>query len=380
MMRYFRFLIVIGLFLFSGIMFWAEESLFTPKLVSSSLVQSAFKYVDKNKEKIIEDWIKITEIPAPSGEEEKRAQFIEEQFRATDLDKVYRDKSGNVIGIWKGKEALKGRKIILSAHLDTVFQGVMEIKVKREKNVLKAPGIGDNSASVTNLLWLIRTLKHTGFKPDNTYYFLATVGEEVGFTGMRHFLEETKESFDLLIALDGDLGKVHYGGLGFGGGEVIFRGPGAHTMQSRGVPNPNLAVAKAIERIYSMELISEPPEKWTIINIGIIKGGKVPNAVSQESSFRIDLRSANQKELESAQKIIMEICQDVASEVGVKVEMDLNYDSKAHQIPGAGSSYLVKTAVDILEYLEVHSLREEARIDGLFLSLKQDLLLVFALK
>jgi tripeptide aminopeptidase len=389
-----------------------DESLFTPDLVSSPLVQKIFSFVERNRTEIIKEWIHLTEIPAPSGHEEQRAKYLKKEFKSAGLDDVYIDPSGNVVGTWKGKD--KGKKIIISAHMDTVFQGVWKIKVKREGNILKAPGIGDDTSSLINLLWSIRALKHAGFKPTNTYYFMGTVGEEKGFIGMRAFLDRTKEKFDMVVALDGDLGKVHYGAIGFGGGEVIFLGPGAHTMQSRGIPNPNLAVAKALKRIYEIELLSEPVEKWTILNVGQIGGGKVRNAVSQKSFFTVDLRSADQVELERVQGKIKKICRQVASEERVKVEIKLNESSKAYQLPGAKDSFLVKTVVDILKFLKVrdvevdplgsteanaglergilslnlgrtygqykHSLREEAAIDGLFLGLKQVLLLLCSLK
>jgi acetylornithine deacetylase/succinyl-diaminopimelate desuccinylase-like protein len=414
MKRYFK-IGLFGLIIFSVLSLanpQGEESLFTPEVINSPLIKKMFSFIEKNREKIIEEWIYLTEIPAPSGHEEKRAEYVKKQFEAAGLDEVYIDPSGNVIGIWKGTG--RGKKIIMPAHMDTVFQGVWEIKVKREGNLLKAPGIGDDTASLINLLWSIRALKQAGFKPNNTYYFMGSVGEETGFVGVEAFLDSAKEKFDLVIALDGDLGKVHYGALGFGGGRVTFRGPGAHTMQSRGVPSPNLAVAKAIERIYKIELPTEPVEKWTIINVGMIGGGKVRNAVSEESYFTIDLRSANQEELKKAQAEIKKICKDVASEVGVELKMRLNERSKAYQIPGAKDSFLVRTVFDILRFLEVkeievdplgsteanvgiekgilsvnlgrtygrykHTLSEEAEIDGLFLAMKQILFLIFCLK
>jgi tripeptide aminopeptidase len=389
-----------------------EESLFSRKIALSGFVQKLFSFIKENEETIIQEWIRLTEIPSPSGHEKERAQYMKDQFEEADLDKVFIDEAGNVVGIWEGLK--KEKKFILSAHMDTVFQDIWDIKVKREGNVLKAPGVGDDTASLVNMLWSIRALKKTGFRPKNTYYFLATVGEETGFVGMRDFLDRTKENFDSVIALDGDLGKVHYGALGFGGGRIIFLGPGAHTMLSRGVPNPNLAAAKAIERIYQIDLPTSPIEKWTILNIGIIHGGKVNNAVSQESSFTIDLRSVNQEEIERVQNEIRRICQAVALETGVKGEIQLNDRARAHQIPGAKDSTLVKTVTDILEYLGVkdieidplgsteanvgiekgilsvnlgrtygrykHSLREEADIDGLFLALKQIILLVCSLE
>jgi len=389
-----------------------DRSLFTLEKAQSRLASSVFAYIESNRDRVIDEWIQLTEIPAPSGHEEKRAIYMHDEFRKAGLDNVHVDAFGNVIGLWKGKAG--GKIILLTAHMDTVFQGVWEIEVEREENVLKAPGIGDDTASLINLLWSVRALKHAGFQPENTYYFMATTGEEVGFVGMKQFFDKAEEVFDIVLALDGDLGKVHYGALGFGGGRITFKGPGAHTMQSRGVPNPNLAVAKAIGRLYKIHLLEEPLDKWTILNIGMIGGGKVSNAVSQESFFSVDLRSADQEELERVQREVKHISVDVAQELGVEVEFDLNEDSRAYQIPGARESFLVKTVLDILDYLNVsglevdplgsteanvgiekgvlsvnlgrtygrykHSLREEADIDGLFLAMKQILLLLICLE
>ena len=388
-----------------------EESLFELQIAESGFVREIFAFCEKNEEAVIEEWIKLTEIPAPSGHEEKRARYMLAQFESLGLGETYIDEAGNVAAVWNGTG--EGKKIILSAHMDTVFQGVWDIHVEREENVLKAPGIGDDTASLINLLWSLRALKAAGFRPKNTYYFLATVGEETGFDGRRSFMESSPQAFDHIIALDGDLGKVHYGALGFGGGTVVFRGPGAHTMQSHGVPDPNLAVAKAIERVCRIPLPTAPIEKWTVLNVGMIAGGKVKNAVSQESSFTIDLRSGSQEELVRVQKKIKEICGDVSSETGVTWDFRPDDQSEAFQIPGARDSALVKTVLDILEYLDVkdieadplgsteanvgiergilsvnlgrtygrykHSLREEADIDGLFLAMKQILLVLYCL-
>ena len=408
-----KWIMILGIFLlflmFSPLR--SEQSLFTPDMVESLLVKKMFDFISSNRAKIIEEWIYLTEIPAPSGQEAKRAAYLCQKFKEAGLDKSYIDASGNVVGIWRGAET--GKKIVFAAHMDTVFKDVTEIKVKREGGLLKAPGICDDTASLINLLWSIRALKQAEFTPVNTYYFLGTVEEEVGFVGMREFLANTEENFDMVIALDGDLGQVSYGALGFGGGEIIFRGPGAHTMQSRGIPNPNLAAAIAIERIYAIELPAEPIEKWTILNIGVLNGGKVSNAVSQETYFTVDLRSASQEELERAQTVIKKICKQVELETEVEIEARLNENARAFQIPGARESALVKTIDDILHYLKVrnieidplgstdanagiekgilsvnlgrtygrfkHSLREEAEIEGIFPAMKQILLLIYCL-
>lgn len=389
-----------------------DDSLFSPEMAKNPVVKKAFSFIEEKKEEIIQNWIYLTEIPAPSGKEEKRAEYMYQVFQELGLQQVLIDKDGNVHGVWPGEES--GKNILISAHMDTVFQGVDSIKVKREGNVLKAPGIGDDTASLINLIWTIKAFQGAGFHPRNTFYFLATVGEETGFVGMKAFLERTEEKFDLVLALDDDLGKVHYGALGFGGGKVIYRGPGAHTMQSRGVPNPALAVAKTIERLYRINCPSFPLEKWTILNVGMIGGGQVTNAVPQEAFLTIDLRSASQEELTRVQQEIREICDEIARQERVSLELSLNENSPAYQISGARDSYLVKTVIDVLKYLKIkdievdplgsteanvglahgilsvnlgrtygrykHSLREEADIDGLFLSMKQIILVLFSLE
>jgi tripeptide aminopeptidase len=390
----------------------AGQSLFSRRVAESKLVKDAFAFIEKNREEVIAEWIALTEIPAPSGKEEKRAAVLRDKFAAAGLDRVEIDAAGNVVGVWPGSG--RGACIAVSAHMDTVFQGVTSIKVVREGGRLKAPGIGDDTASLIDLLATARALKAAGFKPENTYYFLATVGEETGFEGMREFLKSPPEPVDMVLALDDDLGKVHYGALGFGGGRIVFRGPGAHTMMSKGVANPNLAVGKAVQRICEVPVPVSPPERWTVINVGMIGGGKVRNAVSQESFLTVDLRSASQEELLKARAAIREACESVARETGTKLSFELNETEKASQLPGAADSGLVRTLVDILRHLGVpdievdpcgsteanagiergipsvnigrtygiqkHSLEEAADIEGLFTAQKQLVLLLASLR
>ncbi len=387
----------------------AQQSLFTPEIASSPLARDVFAYIDENRDDIIEEWISLTEIPAPSGHEQRRARYFVEQFEAAGLEDVHIDEAGNVIGIWRGTG--RGQKIVFAPHMDTVFQELWDIRVIRDGNILKAPGIGDNTASCINLLWTLRALKHAGFSPVHDYYFLVTVGEEVAKVGMKHYFNNTTERFDKVIAMDGGLGSITYGAFGFGGREITFKGPGAHTLSSKGVPNPNLAMARAIQEIYEIPVPTEPREKWTVINIGLVQGGRSRNAVSEETAFHADLRSHDQDELDRAGRRIDEICLRVAEEEGVEVEITRR-DDPAVQIPGARNSTLVKTAEEVLRFLGVeprvdawgvtdanvamekgipaisvgrtrgrggHTLQEEAEIDGLFVGMKQVALLFLSL-
>ena len=83
------------------------------------LKEKALKYIEDNSDKIIDLLTQITEIPAPTGHEGARSEFIEKYLDDSGAVGVYRDKAGNVVypyGIRPGKH-----NAVMIAHLDTVF-------------------------------------------------------------------------------------------------------------------------------------------------------------------------------------------------------------------------------------------------------------------
>jgi tripeptide aminopeptidase len=82
---------------------------------------------------------------------------------------------------------------------------------------------------------------------------------------------------------------VWYGAVRAGWFKFFYTSPGAHTMESRGRPSPAKAVAKAITALYEIPL---PPiaeglgrVKLPTLNVGMIGGGEVANAVPREAWF-----------------------------------------------------------------------------------------------
>ena len=100
-------------------------------------------YIDRNHENILREWIAITEINAPSGQEQRRAKYIEGLLRTYHLDDVHYDTAGNLIAVRKGTGG--GPVIVFDAHMDTVFQSGLQIKATVRDGKVYAPGIGDDT-------------------------------------------------------------------------------------------------------------------------------------------------------------------------------------------------------------------------------------------
>jgi tripeptide aminopeptidase len=65
-------------------------------------VKAANDYIERAHESILREWVAITEINAPSGQEQQRAKYIEGLLRKYHLDDIHYDSTGNLIAVRKG--------------------------------------------------------------------------------------------------------------------------------------------------------------------------------------------------------------------------------------------------------------------------------------
>ena len=214
----------------------------------------------------------------------------------------------NVSGVRKGTGG--GPKVVFAAHTDTVFPAATDLKVKREGDVLRAPGVGDDTSNLMAVLEMFRALNRAGIKTKGDLIFLASTQEEVGLLGAKHWLETSGYRPDMFVAADVSSNEVWYGALRIDQFKFFYTSPGAHTMESRGGPSPAKAVAKAITALYEIPLppIAEGLEtfKLPVLNVGMLGGGTVVNAVPREAWFTVDLRSldsATQDRLETRRRL-----------------------------------------------------------------------------
>src|SRR5258708_16372543 len=111
-------------------------------------------------EHLLELAIQIQQIPAPTFEEGRRAEFARTLFIKEGLKDVSIDSVNNVFARWPGRS--KGKPLIVTAHMDTVFASDTNLGVRREAERIYGPGLGDNSlgvAALFGLLWLLRERK-----------------------------------------------------------------------------------------------------------------------------------------------------------------------------------------------------------------------------
>ena len=327
---------------------------FSPALAAQPAVRDALRWLESNFPRQVEEWIRITEIPAQSEHEQARAAYVKAQLEAEGLV-VTIDSIGNVVARRPGTGG--GETVVFAAHLDTVHPLDADVTVRREGNVVHAPGVFDNSASVANMLAVVRALNRADVRTRGDIIFIGTAQEELGLRGMSWWLDANPGVADMLIALDGGLPSVSYGALGIYWSRYHFTGAGSHTNTSAGKPHPARALADAITSIYGIRI--PDGQGGAVYNVGILEGGKVINAIPQDVSFTMDLRSVNPALLDSLDAEIDRRVAAAAAGHGVGWRKDAVQRNAAggteDMLTDRRAHPLVQTALDVHEFAGIRS-------------------------
>ena len=297
----------------------AQNGWFQPSLLESPDIRKAMESVDARSTGIVDEWIRLVETPAPSRKEQVRAAYIKAEMEKLGLSEIRVDDMSNVSGVRKGTGG--GPTVVFAAHTDTVFPEGTPIKVKREGDILRAPGVGDDTSNLMAVLEMFRALDRGGVKTKGDLIFLASVQEELGLVGARHWLESSGYKPDMFIAVDGDLRQVWYGAFRISQPKFFYTSPGAHTMESRGAPSPAKAVARAINDIYAIPLPPVTPGlgpfKLPVVNVGTLGGGTVTNAIPREAWFTVDVRSTDSAMQDQLETAVVAAAKQAAEKEGV---------------------------------------------------------------
>jgi len=293
--------------------------------------------IDADHDAIVAQWRTITEIPAPSGQEGKRAAAIEALLRGYGLEDVHRDAVGNVIGVRRGTGG--GNRVVFDAHMDTVFPIDTDVTTRIENGKLYAPGVGDDTRNVITLLAIIRAMNAAGLQTKGDLTFVFTVEEETSFRGANQFLADHAKQIDRYVALDGGFNGFTYGGTGIYWHRYHILGKGGHTRSDTPPYSATLPLSRAIQRVYALK-----GTKTSWLNIGMLGGSDVFNAKASDAWMSVDLRSTVPAELHALDSTIQKIVGEEAARAGMTVKREEVSVEEPATLPGHRDSVMVRTA------------------------------------
>ena len=291
----------------------SAESRQIAQLAEQSAFFNAQRWFTRERSWINEQQLHLCRIPAPTFFEQQRAEWFRAQLESLGW-KTRIDRAGNVLATFHLAESEP--RLVVSAHLDTVLAPNRSEEIfYATDGRLCGPGVSDNGSGLAALLALARVLNETVELSElaSSLLLVANVGEEGegNLNGMRYLCRQSRlgtpklatatqagivelTGIKAFVVLDGpSLDHITAQALASRRFEISFTGPGGHSWNDYGTPNPVHALAEAVSFFVQSadSRTSGERKRRSSYNFGLIEGGTSINSIASNSRAKLDLRS-----------------------------------------------------------------------------------------
>lgn len=262
---------------------------------------------------------KLGIIPAPSHQEDMRAAFCRDWFLAQGAEDVWIDEAKNVICRLGDPDAEE--LVVFAAHTDIVFPDTTELPFREENGRFYAPGIGDDTSNLVNLMLGAKYLIQHKLKPKCGILFVANACEEGlgNLDGTKALFVAYGSKIKAFYSFDGYTPQCCSSAVGSYRYRITCKTKGGHSYINFGDPNALEILCDLTERLYKIEV---PKEAFTTYNIGRMEGGTTVNSIAQEAFMLYEFRSTSQKCLEEMERRFQAAVESVRGRGG-EIEVEL---------------------------------------------------------
>lgn len=229
-------------------------------------------------------------IPAPSGMEDKRAEFVKTWLEDNGAEGVYIDKAKNVIYPvnCEGNDDLT----VFCAHTDTVFPMETPLEFKNDGECFRCPGVGDDTSCLVALMMMVKFIIKNNLQPRGGILFVANSCEEGlgNLKGTRRLMKDYAGRIGRFYTVDGTNFHVVNRCVGSHRYLVECKTCGGHSFGAFGNPNAIAHLSRLIADLYTISVPVKENCKTTY-NVGTIEGGTSVNTIAQNAKMLCEYRS-----------------------------------------------------------------------------------------
>ena len=260
-------------------------------------------------------------IPAPSGFEEKRAEYCKDYLESLGAENVYIDDAFNTVFEYNcdGSDSIT----VFEAHTDTVFPDMTPLPYDETEDAIYCPGVHDDTANVVGMLMIAKYYLENSIMAKDGILFVCNSGEEGlgNLKGTRKIFSEYKGRIKQFVTFDSRLLRIVNSCVGSTRYEVTVTTQGGHSFNNFGNNNAIAEISRLACRIYDIE-IPEFEGSVTTYNVGIISGGTSVNTIAQNASMLCEYRSNSEKCMEIMKQKFYDIF-SLAQRDDIKVDVKI---------------------------------------------------------
>ena len=260
------------------------------------LNDTILQYIEAHEDEAFELLVELAQIPAPSNQEEKRAEFIKSWLEAQGAEGVYIDEA--LIVIYPVGVTETNPLVVVAAHSDVVFGDLEPLPLVVEDGLIKCPGVGDDTANLVMLLMAAKYIAEQKILPkEEGLLLVANSGEEGlgNLKGSRQLVKDFGYRMKEFISFDCTAHALINGAVGSKRFKVEVKTEGGHSFSDFGNKNAIAYLSAMIQDLYQIQV----PEKGiTTYNVGTISGGTSVNTIAQQAEMLYEFRSDEKESLE----------------------------------------------------------------------------------
>jgi di/tripeptidase len=302
------------------------------------------------RERLLANLVMIAQIPAPTGEEERRVRFLLDRFNEAGLSDAAADEVGNAVGRLHG--ARSDRAILLVSHLDSIFSFSQDHDVTVQADRVIGAGVGDNALGAAIVSLLPSVFEHLGIRLQSDLILLGTTNTlgRGNHAGIRFFLDHLPEKVSAGICLEGiQLGRLNYFSIGTARADVTctIRSP-SEPSRSYGSESALVVLNHMMNRILN---IATPSRPFTRIIMGRMWAGVSYDVEPDHAELGLEIVSHSDEMIDQISRQISDVVAEMSARHGVDAAFDVFFSTRAGGIPFAHP--LVQSVVEVMRELEI---------------------------
>ena len=276
-------------------------------------------YIDAHREEMLALWKRLVCMESPSADKaavDSVGRLLAEELANAGAEvRIEPMRGGDLVAAeWNG--GAEDAPVVFCGHMDTVFaMGTLaEMPLREEDGKLYGPGVLDMKGGLVIALYALKALAASGWR-QRPLRVIFPGDEETGHQG-----SEAARRIGELAA--GAAAALNFETADLQGGLVVGRkGSGVLTLEVTGVSahagrSPEAgrsAILEMAHKVIALQALNDLPD-GTSVNVGVISGGTVVNAVPDACRAEIDLRFTDPARGEATVARIREIAENCTVE------------------------------------------------------------------
>lgn len=293
--------------------------------------------IEINEKRIREEFAELVQIDSESFNERNMADRLKIKLAEIGI-KAHEDdtagkiggNAGNLFGVLKGE--LSGTPILLSGHMDTVAPGNGKKAIFHDDGTITSDGTtvlgGDDLTGVVAILEGIRAVKEAGI-PHRDIEILFAVAEEPFTRGSSEFdFSQVKAKESYVLDVTGPVGTAILQAPTILSFEAAVKGRAAHAGFE---PEKGIHAIQTASRAIAALRLGHVDEETTL-NVGLISGGSVVNAVPELCTCQGEIRSYSHEKAMETMERVRHVFESAVGETGAELSFTYRLHVKAFHL------------------------------------------------